>query len=86
MSSNVSSDPMSFFSENVDRWGAAEWFDRLAKAIRAQDNAAQNKDEIGFSTYKMIAASSAMRLVREHEATVRAALASPLPADNGRAE
>ncbi|MBD9540151.1 zinc ribbon domain-containing protein [Ensifer sp. ENS04] len=68
--------PMQFFSENVDRWGAAEWFDRLAMAIREQDKACIAKDDIGFETYRMIAASSAMTLVRDHEATVRASLAA----------
>jgi len=77
--------PMSFFSGNVDSWGAAEWFDRLAKAIREQDKAAvamhrasgDDKDdhEIRFETYRNIASSSAMRLVREFEFDVRAALA-----------
>ncbi|NLS02287.1 hypothetical protein HGP14_02745 [Rhizobium sp. P32RR-XVIII] len=71
-------DPMSFFSQSVDNWGAAEWFDRLAKAIREQDKAVGDDDFIRVETFKMIAASSAMALVRNHEATVRAALA-PAP-------
>lgn len=72
--------PLSFFGTNVDGWGAAEWFDRLAKAIRAQDAAVVAGDAM-WETYKMIAASSAMALVREHEATVRNALAAaPSPA------
>ena len=75
------SQAMRFFSDNVDKWGALEWFDRLAKAIREQDKAVLAKDETGFDIYRMIAASSAMTLVREHEATVRAALATtPAPA------
>jgi len=87
-------DPMSFFSENVDRWGAAEWFDRLAKAIRAQDEAvlamhrASDDDECiheaRFETFKSIAASSAMTLVRDFEADVRAALLpTPAPSLSG---
>jgi len=80
----VTDSPMQFFSENVDRWGAAEWFDRLAKAIRAQDEAcglmhrAAKEDkwayEASLETYRNIAASSAMRLVRDYEQQVRAAL------------
>jgi hypothetical protein len=77
------SDAMRFFSEKADQWGALEWFDRLAKAIREQDKALLAKDEISFDTYRMIAASSALALVREHEATVRAALAAtPSPQPN----
>jgi len=72
----VTDNPMAFFSESVDKWGASEWFDRLAKAIRAQDKAVLAKDEIRLETCRMIAASSAMRLVRDHEQTVRAALAA----------
>ena len=68
------SNPMSFFSNNVDCWGAAEWFDRLANAIREQDKAVLVKDDINFDTYKMIAASSAMRLVRDYEDVVCQAL------------
>lgn len=68
--------PMRLFSEKVDNWGAAEWFDRAAKAIREQDKAVCAKDEIAFETYRMIAASSLMTLVRDHEATVRAALST----------
>lgn len=76
-SSHVSDEnPMRFFSENVDKWGAAEWFNRLANAIREQDRAVIAKDEISIETYRMIAASSAMTLVRDHEATVRTALAT----------
>jgi hypothetical protein len=66
--------PMEFFSQNVDAWGAAEWFDRLAKAIREQDKAVGDEDFIRMETFKMIAASSAMALVRDHEQAVRSAL------------
>lgn len=66
--------PMEFFSQNVDSWGASEWFDRLAKAIREQDKAVVAGDDISFETFRMIAASSAMALVRDHEQAVRAAL------------
>lgn len=67
-------DGMAFFTANVDRWGAAEWFDRLAKAIREQDNAVRAKDDISFEIFRSIAASSAMTLVREFEEQVRSAL------------
>ena len=74
----VTKEPMQFFSENVDRWGAAEWFDRLAKAIREQDKAVGDDDFIATETFKMIAASSAMTLIRNHEVEVRAALSAAL--------
>lgn len=76
-----SENPMSFFSENVDGWGAAEWFDRAAKAIRSQDKANVKGDDIAFETYRMIAASSLARLVRDHEDTVRAALSTDVEPD-----
>lgn len=76
--------PMRFFSENVDRWGASEWFDRLASAIREQDKAVMAMHsadgdekfihEVAFETYRNIAASSAMHLVRDFETEVRRAL------------
>lgn len=68
---------LDFFTSNVDAWGAAEWFDRLAKAIREQDAAVLAKNDMAFETCKNIAASSAMRLVRDYEHEIRAALASP---------
>jgi hypothetical protein len=76
-------DAMSFFSQNVDRWGAAEWFDRLARAVREQDKAVVANNHLAFDTCKSVAASSAMRLVRDFEPEVRAALsAQPAPADH----
>lgn len=75
-----SDNPMRFFSENVDNWGAVEWFDRAAKAIRSQDKAVIEGGEISVETYRMIAASSLMTLVRDHESTVRAALEAALSA------
>lgn len=79
-SGEVEDGPLSFFISNVDRWGAAEWFDRLVKAVRAQDKAAADGEDISVQTYRNIAASSAVTLVREHEAHVRAGLAStPTP-------
>jgi hypothetical protein len=70
---------MSFFMTNVDDGGAAEWFDRLARAIRAQDRAVVAGDMAEFEIYRSIAASSAMRLVRDYEAEVRAALTRSQP-------
>jgi len=79
--------PMSFFMSSVDSWGAAEWFDRLANAIRKQDEAAvamhraSENDKVyreaDFDLYRMIAHSSAMRLVRDYEPQIRAALSAP---------
>ena len=80
--------PISFFSENVDAWGAAEWFDRLAKAIRQQDEAVVAKNDLLFETCRNVAASSAMRLVRDYEQQVRDALAAAArcPAAEGASE
>jgi hypothetical protein len=66
-----------FFGENVDAWGAAEWFDRLAKAIRQQDAAVVAGDTMTMETCQNVAASSAMRLVRDYEQQVRVALSRP---------
>ncbi len=68
--------PMSFFSENVDAWGAAEWFDRLAKAVRGRNAAVLAKDDMAFETCNNVASSSASRLVSDFEEQVRAALAA----------
>ncbi len=83
----MTTDPMSFFAENVDSWGPAEWFDRMCKAAHAQDEAVRSmyaatdehekaSAEIRFETFKMIVSSSARRLV-EYEDRIRSALASP---------
>lgn len=68
---------LSYFTANVDTWGAAQWFDRLAKAIRDHDAAVVSGDEIEAETCRMIASSSAMRLVRDFEPAVRSALETP---------
>jgi hypothetical protein len=70
---------MEFFSQNVDDWGALEWFDRLAKAVRQQDAAVVAGDMLKMETCRNVAASSAMRLVRDHEQEVRAALSLSRP-------
>lgn len=69
-------EPLDFFTKNVDAWGAAEWFNRLALAIRQQDAAVVAGDEIAMEICRNVAASSAMRLVREYEQQVRTALSS----------
>lgn len=71
--------PMNFFAENVDAWGAAEWFNRLATAVRQQDSAVRAGDEMAMETCRNVAASSAMRLVRDYEPQVRAALSGAQP-------
>jgi len=52
-------DPLGFF-ENVDRWGAAEWFNRLTLAIREQDKAVVAGDEIAVDS--PVAVSSGYRI------------------------
>jgi len=73
-----------FFSESVDAWGALEWFDRMAKAIRGQDAAVVAKDDAEMEICQNVAASSAMRLVRGYEQIVRAALAPQPPVEGLR--
>lgn len=65
---------LDFFNENVDAWGALEWFNRLAKAIREQDVAVCAGDQVAMEICRNVAASSAMCLVRDYEQQVRAAL------------
>lgn len=69
--------------QNVDHWGALEWFERLVDAIKNQDRCVVAGDDLNSQTYRYIVASSAMVLAREHAAEIRAALAhpSPQPAD-----
>ncbi|MBB3411273.1 hypothetical protein FHT87_005226 [Rhizobium sp. BK316] len=81
-------DAMLAFVDNVDRWGAFEWFNRMAWAIRAQDKAVieayrAKGDMPILDTFKNIALSSAMRLVRDYEDEVRLSLATrPAPAEH----
>lgn len=75
---------------NCDHWGAAEWFERLANAVMEQDKAVVAGDELRMDTYRNIAASSAMELVRGYRTEVRAALrrlpgACPCCGGGGRA-
>lgn len=71
-----SSKRMSLFQANVDDWGASMWFARLCAAIKGQDAALLTRDDIAFETYRSIAASSAMRLVRDFGQEVQNALDS----------
>lgn len=74
---------LDFFSQSVDAWGALEWFDRLAKAVREQDKAVVAGDMMTMETCRNVASSSAMRLVRDYEPLVRAALSLPRPTLGG---
>jgi hypothetical protein len=59
---------------NVDRWGAAEWFERLVNAVAKRDEAVLSKDDGSFEIYNNIASSSASVLAREHAPDIRRAL------------
>ncbi|MBZ9600685.1 hypothetical protein [Phyllobacterium chamaecytisi] len=65
--------PIDLF-EICDHWGAAEWFDRMAKAIREHDKAVAAGLYVRAETYRNIAASSGLNLVRDYEQQIRAAL------------
>lgn len=83
-SGQVEVKPLDYFTGSVDAWGAAQWFERLEKAVNDQDQAVVQGDEISAETFRMIAASSAMRLVRDFAPVVRAALsAAPQPQSAG---
>jgi len=77
--------PMRFFAENVDRWGALEWFNRLVDACEDHDRKrtlafrctdSDEKDMLSLSadTSKMIMSSSALHLARDHADEIRSAL------------
>ncbi len=80
--------PMRFFAENVDKWGALEWFNRMVAALQESDKAVgeywllkqAGEDttfaEIGMEFSKNIITSSAYRLARDFKDQVRTALAS----------
>lgn len=74
-------DTLNFFTENIDTWGAAEWFNRLAKAIRQQNAAVLAGDTVALEICRNVAASSAMRLVSDFEQQVRDALRLAAQAD-----
>lgn len=64
-----------------DYWGAEEWFDRLARAVRRHDGAMESESYSADSlvrTFKSEIMSSALRLVREFEPDVRTALAGKI--------
>jgi hypothetical protein len=82
--------PMRFFADNVDKWGALEWFNRLVdacedhdrkltKAFRCEDPDEKDMLSLPADTSRMIMSSSAFRLAREHRDEIRNALA-PQPA------
>lgn len=73
-SSSPDTTGLDFFSENVDAWGAAEWFNRLAKAVRRHGDAVRANDEGQMAICQNVAISSAWRLVSDYEQQVRAAL------------
>lgn len=79
--------PMRFFADNVDKWGALEWFNRMVDACEDHDRKrtqafrcadADEKDMLSLSadTSKMIMSSSAFRLAREHADDIRSALSA----------
>ena len=80
-------DPMRFFADNVDNWGALEWFNRLTDACEDHDRKRtqafrctdpDEKDMLSLSadTSKMIMSSSALHLAREHKDEIRSALSA----------
>ncbi|MDH2091076.1 hypothetical protein N5K21_20295 [Rhizobium pusense] len=79
--------PMRFFAENVDKWGALEWFNRMVDACEDHDRKrtqafrcedVDEKDMLSLSadTSRMIMSSSAIQLARNHKDEIRTALAS----------
>ena len=79
--------PMRFFANNVDKWGALEWFNRMVDACEDHDRKrvqefrctdADQKDDLSMaaSTSAMIMASSAFHLAREHKDEIRSALSA----------
>jgi hypothetical protein len=65
---------LKFFEENVDNWGALEWFNRMARAVREADKAILEGRFLEAETARMVASSSATHLVREFEHEIREAL------------
>ncbi|NSY48505.1 hypothetical protein [Agrobacterium tumefaciens] len=79
--------PMRFFADNVDKWGALEWFNRMVDACedhdrkRTQAFRCENLDEkdmlsLSADTSKMIMSSSAFQLARNHKDEIRSALSA----------
>ncbi|NTD84257.1 hypothetical protein [Agrobacterium tumefaciens] len=85
--------PMRFFADNVDNWGALEWFNRLTDACEDHDRKRtqafrctdpDEKDMLSLSadTSKMIMSSSALHLAREHKDEIRSALSAQAQAQD----
>jgi hypothetical protein len=79
--------PMRFFADNVDNWGALEWFNRMVDACEDHDRKrmqafrcadADEKDMLSLSadTSKMIMSSSAFHLARKHKDEILSALSA----------
>ncbi|MCZ7929495.1 hypothetical protein [Agrobacterium pusense] len=90
--------PMRFFADKVDNWGALEWFNRMADACEDHDRKRriivqcadeEEKDilEISANTSKMVMTSSAFHLARECKDVVVSALSAQVQdADEQRTE
>jgi len=61
---------MSFFTTNVDNWGAEEWFKRMVSAIENHDKMRVNGQDLQAETYLNIAMSSMFHLARDHSRIV----------------
>ncbi len=79
--------PMRFFADKVDNWGALEWFNRMADACEDHDRKRriisqctddEEKEilEISANTSKMVMTSSAFHLARECKDSVISALSA----------
>lgn len=79
--------PMRFFADNVDKWGALEWFSRMVDACEDHDRKRrfifectddEEKDifEISANTSKMVMTSSAFHLARECKDEILSALSA----------
>ncbi len=79
--------PMRFFADNVDKWGALEWFNRMVDACEDHDRKrlqafgfadADERDmhSLSADTSKMIMSSSAFQLSRNHKDEIRSALSA----------
>ena len=65
---------LEFFKDNVDSWGAKEWFDRLVKAVYNHDVYRVSGDDLQAETCVNVIISTAFRLVRDCEGDIRQAL------------
>lgn len=87
--------PMRFFADNVDKWGALEWFNRLVdacedhdrkriQAFRCADQDEKDMLSLSADTSKMIMSSSAFQLARKHKDEIRSALSAQVQDDDNR--